>query len=95
MAASFIHSREGVTQGDPLEMMAYSIGVLLLINNLKRDIPDVTWPWYPDDAGVLGKFAIIDTYSNLLTRQGPGRVCYPKPSKRVLIVHPENLEAGN
>ena len=30
----------------------------------------------------------------MLTRQGPGRGYYPKPSKSVLIVHTENIEAG-
>ena len=30
----------------------------LLIKNLKRDITDVTQPWYADYAGELGMFAI-------------------------------------
>ena len=33
--ASSVHSREGVTQGDPLDMVAYGIGILSLIKNLK------------------------------------------------------------
>ena len=47
--ASILHSREGATQGDPLAMIAYGIGILPLINNLKREIPDVTHPWYAED----------------------------------------------
>ena len=47
---SIIHIREGVTQGDPLAMIVYGIGVLPLIKNLKRAILDVTQPWYADDA---------------------------------------------
>ena len=54
-----IHSREGATQGDPLAMIAYSIGILLPINNLKREIPDITQPWYADNARDLGAFAGI------------------------------------
>ena len=40
-------------QGYPLAMIAYGIGILSLINNLKQDIPDVTQPWYADNAGAL------------------------------------------
>ena len=81
-------------KGDPLEMISYGIGILPLIKNLKWDIPDVTQTWYADDSRSLSMFAIIETYFNSLTRQGPGRVYYTKLSKSVLIVHPENLEAG-
>ena len=41
-AASFLHSREGVTQGDPLSMVSYCIGIPPLIKNLKVEFPDVT-----------------------------------------------------
>ena len=64
----------GVTQGDPLAMITYGIGILPLINNIKREIPDVTQPWYADNSGALGMFARIETYFDSLTRQGPGRV---------------------
>ena len=49
--ASIIHGKEGVTQGDTLAMIVYRIGILPIINNLKQEIPDVTQPWYADDAG--------------------------------------------
>ena len=91
--ANIIHSREGTVQGDPLVMIAYGIGMLPLIRNLKRAIPDVTQPWYADDTGDLDTFARIDTYFYLLTRQGLGRGYQPKPSKIVLIVRPKNLKA--
>ena len=83
-----------MTQGDPLAMIAYGIGILPLINNLIQEITHVTQPWYADDAGGLGTFAILDTCFDLLTLQGPGRGYYPEPSKIVLIVRPQNLEAG-
>ena len=93
--ASFLHSKEGVTLRDPLSMIAYGIVILPLIKNLKQEIPDVTHPWYADDTGALGMFARLETYFDSLTRQGPGRGYYPEPSKSVLILHPDNLEAGN
>ena len=92
--ASFLHSREGVTEGDPLAMIAYGIVILPLIKYIKREIPDVKHPWYADDAGALVTFARIETYFDLLTRQGSGRGYHPKPSKSVLIVRPDNIEAG-
>ena len=73
-------------------MTAYRIGILPLINNLKRKIPDITHPWYTDNDGALCMLTRIKTSFNLLTRQGPGRGYYPESSMSVLIVHPENLE---
>ena len=54
--ASILHSREGVTQRGPPAMIAYRIGILPLIKNLKQEIHDVTHPWYSDNAGYLGTF---------------------------------------
>ena len=73
-------------------MIAYGIGILLLINNLKQDIPDVTQPWYADNAIDLGKFARLEIYFDSLTCQGPGRGYHPKPSKSVMILRPDNIE---
>ena len=47
----FMHSKEGVTQEEPLAMIAYVIGVLSLIRELWGAHPRVTQPWYADDAG--------------------------------------------
>ena len=65
-------------QGDPLAKITYGIGIIPLINNLKREIPDITQPWYDDNAGALGTFARLETYFDSLTCQGPGRGYYPK-----------------
>ena len=71
--ASFLHSREGATQGDPLAMVAYCIVILPLIKSLKSEFTDVTQPWYDDDAGALGTFANVKLYFNLLKLFGPER----------------------
>ena len=60
-------------QGDPLAMIAYRIGTLPLINNLKREIPDVTQPWYAENSVALGTFARLETCFDFLTSQVPGR----------------------
>ena len=86
--ASFIHSNDGLMQGDPIVMIAYRISIIPLIKNLKQEIPDITQTWYADNAGDLGTYTRIETYFNLLTLQVPGHRYYTKPSKRVLITHP-------
>ena len=53
-------------------MIVYEIGIIPLIKNLKQEIPDVNQPWYDDYSGALGKFAILNTYFDLLTCQGLG-----------------------
>ena len=92
--ASILHNREGVTQGDPLAMIVYGIGILPLIKNLKWEIPDVTQPWYADDAGALGTFSRLESHFYSLTHQGPKQGYHLKPTKGILIVRPEKLEAG-
>ena len=72
-------------------MIKYGIGILPLIKDLKREIPDATQPWLTDGARALGTFARIETYFNLLTRQGPGGRYDSKPFKSVLIVHMDNI----
>ena len=46
----------GCDTGDSLAMVAYVIGILPLIKNLKTDFPDITQPRYSDEAGELGTF---------------------------------------
>ena len=46
-----LHSKEGVTQGEPLEMIIYGILVLPLIQELRDSHPHITHPWHADDAG--------------------------------------------
>ena len=55
----FLHRKEGVTQGDPLAMIAYGISILPLIRELRGAHPRVTQPWYADDAGEGSKFQHI------------------------------------
>ena len=46
--------KEGVTQGEPLAMIVYGIGVLQIIQELKAEHPLVTKLWYVGDAGEGG-----------------------------------------
>ena len=87
----FLHSKEGVTQGDPLAMIAYGIGVLILIRDLRRAYPRVTQTWYADDVGAGGKFEEIMDHFRDLQLKGPARGYYPEPTKRILVVAERNV----
>jgi hypothetical protein len=80
------------TQGDPLAMFAYGIGVLPLIRRLKRSYPDLFQPWYADDAGAGGKFADIKAMFEDLQKIGPAYGYFPEPSKSILVVPPAMVE---
>ena len=58
----FFHSKEGVTQEEPLAMIAYDIGVLPLIRELQGAHPHVTQPWYADDTEAGGEFTHINYF---------------------------------
>jgi hypothetical protein len=66
-----LFSKEGVTQGDPLAMVAYGIGLLPIIRQLKAEFPAVEQPWYADDAGAGGSFQGIRAYFQRLQEIGP------------------------
>ena len=70
--SSFLQSVEGVTQGGPLAMVDYGIGVLLFVKQLKAQYLGVTRPWYADDVGSLGTYENIRLYFNLLKQTVPG-----------------------
>jgi hypothetical protein len=89
-----MYSKEGVTQGDPLSMFAYGIGILPLICLLKSGFPAVEQPWYADDAGAGGKFSEICRFFHKLQEIGPSFGYFPEPSKSILVVSQHNLEAA-
>ncbi len=58
----FLHSKEGVTRGDPIFMVTYGILLLPLIRALKDELLDINQPWYADAAGAGGTFQGIRAY---------------------------------
>jgi hypothetical protein len=85
-----IFSKEGVTQGDPLSMFGYGIGILPLIHKLKLEFPAVKQPWYADDAGAGISFTDLRTFFLRLQELGPTYGYFPEPSKSILIVRAHN-----
>ena len=75
-------------------MVAYGIGIISLIKDLKAAHTDVTQTWYTGNAGALGKYGHIKLYFNSPRHSGPDYEYYPETSKIILIMHLDNLETG-
>lgn len=86
----FLYSQEGATQGDPLAMVAYGVGILPLIRTLKSNHPTLHQSWYADDASAIGTLEQIGAYFRELTEIGPSYGYFPEPSKSILIVRPHS-----
>jgi hypothetical protein len=78
-------NREGVTQGDPMAMVAYGLMLLPLIKLLKKEHPDVSQPWYADDTGAGGSFTAIRKQFESLWKLGPARGYFPEASKSIMV----------
>ena len=66
----FLCIKEGVTQGDPLTMVTYVLGILHLFQELSMSQPSVTQTYYADDAGEGGTFAGIRRHFDDLMMRG-------------------------
>ena len=76
-------SQEGTTQGDPLAMPMYAIGICPLIHKVRCDVKQV---WYADDATAAGQLKYLRQWWDNLVIHGPGFGYFVNPSKTSLIV---------
>ena len=87
----FLHIKEGVTQGDPLDMIAYGIWALPLTREIRDAHPRFTQPWYADDAGTGGKFGRVLSHFQDLQARGTLKGYLPEPTKSILVMAPWNV----
>ena len=90
---NIIYSREGVVQGDPLSMFAYSVATIPLIRQLEAP---VMWRqlWFADDSTVVGDVSVIKNWFDRLLSVGPLFGYFPEPSKSSLIVKDTTLPSA-
>ena len=89
-----ILSREGVTQGDPISMALYALGILPLLSLMKKDCDElnIKQTAYADDISGVGKLKELRKWWDNVTEHGPMLGYHPEPSKSWLIVKPEYLK---
>ena len=85
-----IYSKEGTTQGDPLAMSMYALGILPLIEKLSI----AKQVWFADDGTAGGKLEQIRLWWDRLNSIGPEYGYYPNATKSWLIVKENHLEAA-
>jgi hypothetical protein len=92
---AFLHSKQGVTQGDSLAVFGYPVGLLPLIRGLKLEFPMVTQPWYADGTGTDATFKRIRAMFLILLQLGLDYGYYPEPTKSILVVSTANFARAN
>ena len=85
-------SQEGVTQGDPLAMAIYAVGIMPLIWRLQVDCDEQHQIWFADDASATGSLNNLRSWWDKIIELGPSYGYYADPSKTVIIVKKEKLE---
>ena len=85
-----LSSTEGTTQGDPIAMALYGIGILPLMSVLKQ--PGVKQITFADDLNGAGKINSLHNWWNNLLIFGSKIGYFPEPSKSWLIVKSEKLK---
>jgi hypothetical protein len=76
-----LHSREGITQGDPLSMIVYGLALVPLAKILHDEFPVVLQPWYANDTAMEDRVSDVARVMDRLKEAGPARGYYPEPEK--------------
>ena len=90
-----LHSKEGVTQGEPIAMIMYAIGPLPLIHKLKSMYPNSHQSWYADDSSAIDTLEDLHSLFDALVDIGPSFGYFPNGSKSIVVVPSEHVERAN
>ena len=89
-----IASQEGTTQGDPLAMAMYSLGVIPLIMRTSG-IQSTRQVWYAHDSTTCGTIDRLLMWGHKLVDVGPTFGYFPNPSKTWLLVKEDLMDKAN
>ena len=84
-------SAEGTTQGDPMAMSMYAVGISPLIQRLSA-VNDAKQIWYADDCTGCGTLQDLSQSWLSLTELGPQYNYFPNASKMILLVTEKHQE---
>lgn len=93
-SVNIIQSMEGTTQGDPVAMAMYAIGLSVLQDELAYEKTHVKQVAYADDLSGAGTITDLKDWWDLVTENGPTIGYTPNAAKSVLIVKPELYNLG-
>eukprot|EP00957_Ditylum_brightwellii_P043932 3333101-Ditylum_brightwellii.AAC.1 len=79
--AIFLHSKEGVTQGDPTSMIGYGITLVPLAEQVTALEKEVITPFYADNECVDGPVRCNARIVKVLVERGPDSGYFPEPEK--------------
>ena len=88
-SAKVLKSMEGTTQGDPVAMAMYALGLSVLQDVTSFEKTNVRQVAYADDLTGAGKISDLKRWWGLVNDNGPVIGYTPNASKSVLIVKPE------
>ena len=84
-----IKSKEGTTQGDPIAMAMYALGLSVLQDLISYEKTNVKQVAYADDLSGAGRITDLKVWWNMVNEHGPIIGYTPNASKSVLIVKPD------
>ena len=89
-----IASAEGTTQGDPLAMAMYALGVKPLIETMST-VNEARQVWFADDCTTSGSVLQLSHWWEALLTYGPQYGYHPNATKTTLLVKPDYLEEAS
>ncbi|KAG0719760.1 hypothetical protein GWK47_049860 [Chionoecetes opilio] len=92
--ARVLESREGTTQGDPVAMAMYALGMSVLQDVIAFEKTKVKQVAYADDLSGAGKLQDLSHWWGLIQANGPTIGYTPNAAKSFLIVKPEHYDGA-